>query len=108
MDIGAEKQFSYDDAASTTNRKLNRPKAKIRFGSGSLAGHFHSDDLRLGSCDGPKGQVLIKQQEFGSVEEQKTIFKGNNYEAIIGLAYPTLAKEGVKPVFDQMMVQKLL
>ena len=39
---------------------------------------------------------------------QKTIFTGSNFEAIVGLAYPALAEKGVKPVFDEMIDQKLL
>lgn len=42
------------------------------------------------------------------MEKQKTIFRGNNFEAIIGMAYPALAEQGVTPVFDEMMNQKLL
>ena len=30
------------------------------------------------------------------------------FEAIVGMAYPTLAESGVIPVFDNMMDQKLL
>lgn len=62
----------------------------IQFGSGALAGHFVTDDIRLGTCDGEKstGQIHIKGQKFGNVEKQSTIFTGSNFEAIVGLAYP--------------------
>ena len=76
-----EKEFSYDDTSSKTNKKSEQ-KAVIQFGSGALAGHFFRDDIRLGSCDGSKSnrQILIKQQKFGNVEKQKTIFTGSNFE----------------------------
>lgn len=32
-------------------------------------------------------QIVLKDQYFGNVEDQKTIFHGG-FEAIIGLAYP--------------------
>ena len=81
----------------------------IQFGSGALAGHFISDDMRIGSCDGKSnGQIHIKNQKFGNVEKQSTIFTGKNFEAIIGMAYPALAEKGVTPVFDEMIGQKLL
>jgi len=48
-----EKEFSYNDATSTSNKKTDQ-KAVIQFGSGALAGHFYRDDVRLGSCDGSK------------------------------------------------------
>lgn len=104
-----EKEYSFDDTASKSNHKTEQ-KAVIQFGSGALAGHFYKDDVRLGSCDGSKsnGQILIKQQKFGNVEKQKTIFTGSNFEGIVGMAYPALAEKGVKPVFDEIMEQKLL
>jgi saccharopepsin len=69
-----------------------------------------TDDVRLGTCDKDKssGQILIKNQKFGNVEKQSTIFTGSNFEAIIGMAYPALAEKGVTPVFDELMGQKLL
>jgi hypothetical protein len=106
---GVEKAFSYDDGASSSSKKLTQ-KAAIQFGSGALAGHFMTDDLRLGTCDGTtsSGQIHIKNQKFGNVEKQKTIFTGSNFEAIIGMAYPALAEKGVTPVFDEMIGQHLL
>jgi hypothetical protein len=48
-----------------------------------------TDDIRLGTCDGKSsGQIQIKNQKFGNVKYQQTIFKGDNFEAIIGMAYP--------------------
>jgi len=81
----------------------------IQFGSGALQGHFVSDDMRIGSCSGQSnGQIVIKNQKFGNIEQQRTIFTGNNFEVIVGMAYPELAEPGVTPVFDEMMNQKLL
>jgi len=72
-------------------------------------GHFVTDDVRVGSCDDKSsGQIHIKNQKFGNVEKQKTIFTGTNFESIVGLAYPALAEKGVTPVFDEMINQKLL
>jgi hypothetical protein len=55
------KQYSYDPEASSTSKKLTQ-KAIIQFGSGALGGHFMTDDVRLGTCDGVKstGQIHIK------------------------------------------------
>ena len=70
-----------------------------------MAGHFVPDDIRLGSCEGgdASGQIHIKNQKFGNVERQSTIFTGSNFEAIVGMAYPALAERGVTPVFDEMI-----
>jgi len=104
----AEKEYSYNDKESCSATKLSQ-RAMIQFGSGALAGHFMTDDVRVGTCDGKSsGQIHIKDQKFGNVEKQSTIFTGKNFEAIVGLAYPALAEKGVKPVFDEMMGQSLL
>ena len=50
----------------------------------------------------------IQHQKFGNVLKQKTIFNGDNFEAIVGMAYPALAEKDVTPIFDEMMSQKLL
>jgi len=39
---------------------------------------------------------------------QHTIFSGSNFEAIVGLAYPSLAEHNVTPIFDEMIHQNLL
>jgi len=46
-----KKEYSYDINASCTSNKLSQ-RAQIQFGSGALAGHFLTDDVRIGSCDG--------------------------------------------------------
>jgi len=53
VDIGATKERSYNNLTSTT-AAFTPQKAQIFFGSGNLAGHFITDDVRLGSCDGTK------------------------------------------------------
>ena len=58
--------------------------------------------------EGP-GAIVIKGQKFGDVKDQHNIFAGpGSFEAIIGLAYPSLGEKGVTPVFDNMMKQHLL
>jgi len=64
-----------------------------------LAGHFYTDNLQFGETD---SKVVIIDQKFGNVEQEKDIFNGD-FEAIIGLAYPALAEPGVAPVFDNMI-----
>lgn len=53
VDIGATKERSYNNLTSQT-AAFTPQKAQIFFGSGNLAGHFVTDDVRLGSCDGTK------------------------------------------------------
>lgn len=90
---------SYDDKASTQCERTTQ-QAEISFGIGKLSGHFFLDDVKIGG-------IQIKKQKFGNVEQQEGIFEGG-FEAIIGMAYPALAEEGVTPVFENMMDQHLL
>lgn len=50
---GQTKERSYNNLTSSTAHYTPQ-KAQIFFGSGNLAGHFITDDIRLGSCDGTK------------------------------------------------------
>jgi len=47
----AEKEYDYDDTKSCTAKRTAQ-RAMIQFGSGALAGHFLTDDMRIGSCEG--------------------------------------------------------
>lgn len=95
--------FAYDDTKSTTAKKTAQ-KAYISFGSGSLSGHFMLDDFRIGGCEycQSTSQLLIKNQKFGDVEKEDSIFR-ENFDAIVGLAYPNFAEKGITPVFDNMI-----
>ena len=48
------------------------------------------------------GDLTIKNQKFGSVEKQETIFH-EGFEAIIGMGYPEHAEDGVASVFEQIV-----
>jgi hypothetical protein len=67
------------------------------------------DDFRVGGCEfcQSTSQLLIKNQKFGNVEREDSIFR-ENFDAIVGLAYPSFAERGITPVFDNMINQKLL
>ena len=90
--------YAYAEENSSTSQATAQA-AEISFGSGSLAGHFFVDDMSIGAGD---RAIHIKDQKFGNVEEQSGIFNGG-FEAIIGMAYPSLAEADVTPVFDNMM-----
>lgn len=100
--------MSYDEKKSSS-AIMTAQKAYISFGSGSLSGHFYVDDFRVGGCEfcQSSSQLLIKGQKFGNVEKEDSIFR-ENFDAIVGLAYPNFAEKGIAPVFDNMINQKLL
>lgn len=75
----------------------------ISFGSGDLSGGFGTDLCTLG---GAESNLEIKDFSFGSVLKQRNIF--NSFDALVGLAYPSMAHENHVPLFDQLMATKQL
>ena len=58
----------------------------ISFGSGKLRGYFGVDDFRLGDIYSP---IHVKNQTMGLIVEEHVL--DNDYDAILGLAYPSMA-----------------
>jgi cathepsin D len=52
-----------------------------------------------------EGTIHIKNQTIGLIVEEHVL--DDDYDAIIGLAYPKMANAGL-PIFDNMINQKLL
>lgn len=94
---------SYNDFTSQTSKKTDYG-ADVEFGSGDLGGRFFYDNIQIGEGE---HAIKIENQIFGNVEEQHHIFMGD-FEAIVGMAYPSLAEKGTQPLFDNMISQHLL
>ena len=75
---------------------------KITFGSGQLSGLFTTDTCTLGDPNNPKNQMILPNFNFGLVQHQLNIFKGS-FDAIVGLAYKSMAQPGILPFFPGML-----
>lgn len=84
----------------------NRPITTITFGSGQLSGYFVTDTLTLGDPDDLYNQMQVEEWTFGLVTEQSTF--NSQFDAIIGLAYPEFAEEGVTPIMDALIGAEVL
>ncbi|KAM6895709.1 nothepsin [Xenentodon cancila] len=74
----------------------------IHYGSGHLLGVMGRDTLKIGG-------LTALSQEFGeSVYEPGSTFVTARFDGVLGLAYPSLADILGKPVFDNILVQKIL
>ena len=94
----------FDPTPSSTFKTVpNHGTVKITFGSGSLSGSFAQDQVTIGN-EGYLGlaQTLnVPDYMFGLVKEQH-VFSGS-FDAIVGMAYPTMAEKGIRPFFDTLI-----
>ncbi|EMP30825.1 cathepsin E [Chelonia mydas] len=86
---------------SSTYNKVGTPFS-IQYGTGSLSGIIGSDQVTV------EGITVSNQQFAESVSEPGNTFLDSEFDGILGLAYPSLAVDGVTPVFDNMMAQNLV
>ena len=79
---------------------------EIEFGSGSLQGYFGFDDFWVGGGEQKHQLIHVQGQSFGIVTREQVF--DETFDAIIGLAYPTMGEGLSLPLFDTMLDQKLL
>uniref|UniRef100_A0A7M4EV74 cathepsin E n=1 Tax=Crocodylus porosus TaxID=8502 RepID=A0A7M4EV74_CROPO len=91
---------------SSTYNEVGTPFS-IQYGTGSLTGIIGSDQVTVSGA-WVEGITVVNQQFAESVSEPGSTFVDAEFDGILGLAYPSLAVDGVIPVFDNMMAQNLV
>uniref|UniRef100_A0A8C4NFT4 Cathepsin D n=1 Tax=Eptatretus burgeri TaxID=7764 RepID=A0A8C4NFT4_EPTBU len=100
-DIACWLHHKYNHDKSSTYIK-NGTKFELHYGTGSLSGYLSMDTVSIGDLN-------VKNQLFGEALKQPGVtFIAAKFDGILGLGYPTIAVEAVRPIFDSMMSQKLL
>lgn len=69
--------------------------------TGFVIGYLSNDTLTMAG-------LTVKNVEFGEILWMADFFADIPLDGILGLGYPSIAQDGVVPVFDMMMQQKLL
>ncbi|NXG24808.1 CATE protein, partial [Grallaria varia] len=91
----------FQPTQSSTYQVVGTPFS-IQYGTGSLTGVIGSDQVVV------EGITVNNQQFAESISEPGKAFLDAEFDGILGLAYPSLAVDGVTPVFDNMMAQNLV
>ncbi|NWQ83669.1 CATE protein, partial [Columbina picui] len=91
----------FQPSQSSTYRAIGTPFS-IQYGTGSLTGVIGSDQVVV------EGLTVNNQQFAESISEPGKAFLDAPFDGVLGLAYPSLAVDGVTPVFDNMMAQNLV
>lgn len=74
----------------------------VQFGTGKLEGPQAIDDFHI-------GPFTVKGQVFGMMREQSgRVFEDVPFEGILGLAWPKMSANQVRPFFDTIIEEKVL
>lgn len=101
QDSGCNGKKKYDHSKSSTYSPDPCYPLFIPYGTGFMLGYLSNDTVELGG-------ISVKNQEFGEALWMADFFEDVPLDGILGLGFPEIAMDGVPPVFDNMMKQKLL
>ncbi|XP_002130758.2 cathepsin D [Ciona intestinalis] len=91
----------YNSAASSTY-VADGEEFRIQYGTGSMVGYDSVDTVKIA------GVPSTSQTFAEALEEPGITFVAAKFDGILGMGYPNIAVNGMKPVFNQMYEQGAL
>ncbi|KAM3922524.1 cathepsin D-like [Leptodactylus fuscus] len=101
FDIACWFHKRYNSGASTTYKR-NGTEFSIQYGTGSLTGFLSQDTVTIGE------QQILNQTFAEAAKQPGFVFVVAKFDGILGMGYPKISVDGVLPLFDNMMRQKLV
>lgn len=90
----------YNGVMSSTYSKVNG-SFSVTYGMGFVKGALGKDTVRVGN-------VEVTGQVFGEATVLAAIFGDSKYDGILGMGWPSLAADGMSPIFQNMITEKVV
>uniref|UniRef100_A0A4W4HK05 Peptidase A1 domain-containing protein n=1 Tax=Electrophorus electricus TaxID=8005 RepID=A0A4W4HK05_ELEEL len=101
FDLACWLHHRYNSKKSSTYVQ-NGTKFSLRYGRGSLSGFISQDTVNLAGLN-------VTGQQFGeAVQQPGVVFAVARFDGVLGMGYPAISVDAVRPVFDSAMAAKLL
>ncbi|XP_063727090.1 lysosomal aspartic protease-like [Symsagittifera roscoffensis] len=90
------------DSTQSTSYQANGTKFAIQYGTGECSGIVSSDTVSV-------AEISVKNQLFGeATKEPGVTFVAAKFDGILGMAYPSIAVDGLEPWFNNAWDQGLV
>ncbi|CAI4225350.1 unnamed protein product [Auanema sp. JU1783] len=100
-----DNKHKFDSSASSTY-VANGKAFKIQYGTGSAVGFLGTDTVRFG--DQGTQQLVVPQTTFGQSTSLAQFFADQPIDGILGLAFQSIAVDGITPPFINAVNQGLV
>jgi len=96
---GSHKQYDHSKSSTYVS---NGTDFEIRYGSGSVKGFVSEDTVNMGG-------IPVSNAIFAEVtDEPGQVFQRGKFDGILGLAWKSISVDGIEPIFNQMINNKLV